>query len=87
MMSFSALDTNNDGQISRAEWDSHMGARSGARDGAASGGATGNPATTDRTPASSPTGVTAGPGTVSPRTGPGSATATTPDTSGHGKPK
>jgi hypothetical protein len=69
---FSTVDTNGDGQISRAEWDAHH------RAGAASGGAT---------TGSSTTGATAGPGEASNRTGTGSDTATTPSTSGTGKPK
>lgn len=72
---FSTLDTNGDGQISRAEWDAHH------RAGAASGGAT------TGSSSSSTTGTTAGPGEASNRTGTGSATATTPSTSGEGKAK
>jgi hypothetical protein len=81
---FNTMDRDSDGRISRAEWDDHY-----RRGGSAAAGGTSpaNPATTDRTPASAPTGATAGPGTVSPRTGPGSATATQPSTSGHGKPQ
>jgi len=76
---FSTLDTNGDGQISRAEWDAHH------RAGAASGGASTGAATGST--GSSTTGTTAGPGSASPRTGTGSDTATTPSTSGEGKAK
>lgn len=78
---FSTLDANGDGQISQAEWDAHY--RTGASSGASTG--TGAPATTGST--SAPTGTTAGPGTASPRTGPGLDTATSPGTTGHGTPK
>lgn len=70
---FSAIDKNGDGQISRAEWEAYQ--RSA---GAASGGATSSSGT-------GKTGTTADPGESSPRTAPGSATATKPDTSGTGK--
>lgn len=82
---FSRMDRDRDGHVSRMEWDDHYRDRG---DAGASGGASasGERFTTDRTPASLPRGTTAGPGTVSPRTGPGSATATQPDTSGHGTP-
>jgi hypothetical protein len=68
--SFSMIDKNNDGQISRAEWDAYFRSDSS---GAAAGGGTGT------------TGTTAGPGEASPRTAPSSDTATTPSTSGTGK--
>lgn len=48
-------------------------ATTGSTAGSASGGAT--------------TGTTAGPGSVSKETAPSAATATSPDTTGHGKPK
>jgi hypothetical protein len=86
---FRDLDRDRSGSISRTEWDDYYRSRPAAGS-AATGGTSGirdNPATVDRTPASSPTGVTAGPGTASERTGPGSATATQPSTSGHGTPK
>src|SRR5688500_9152818 len=73
---FSTLDTNGDGQISRAEWDAHYRMSGAAGSTGASGGAT--PGSTG----SSTTGTTAGPGSASPRTGTGSDTATTPSTSG-----
>lgn len=86
--SFSAIDTNNDGLISRSEWGTYSrSAAAQSSDSSSSGGSSGNAATTDHTPASDPTGTTAGPGSVSPRTGPGAATATQPSTSGHGKAK
>lgn len=68
---FAAIDKNGDGMISRAEWDAYQKSA-----GAAAGGATS---------ARGKTGTTAGPGEASPRTAPGSATATKPDTSGTGK--
>lgn len=76
---FTTIDANKDGNISRAEWDRHMraGADSSPQAPSATSGAT----------TGAQTGVTAGPGTVSPRVGTGSATATRPDTSGHGTPK
>src|SRR5262245_13740671 len=70
---FNAIDKNHDGQISRAEWDAYM-----RSSGSATGGAT-------TSSGSGTTGAAAGPG-PSNRTAPGSATATTPDTSGTGKP-
>ena|SRR5687768_293180 len=86
---FQDLDRDRSGSISRAEWDDHYRSRGAAGSAAAGGSAAtrDNPATVDRTPASSPTGTTAGPGSTSERTGPGSATATQPSTSGHGKPR
>jgi hypothetical protein len=79
--SFSAIDKNGDGNISRAEWDAYQ--RSA---GAASGGATTSPSGSATTSSGSgKTGTTAGPGEASPRTAPGSASATKPDTSGQGK--
>jgi hypothetical protein len=72
---FSAIDKNNDGQISRAEWDAHYRSGSAAAGGAAAGGAT--------TPGK--TGTTAGPGESSPKTAPSSDTATSPSTGGTGK--
>lgn len=94
---FQDLDRDRNGNISRTEWDDYYRSRPAAGS-AAAGGTSGipsagsasrgdNPATVDRTPASEPTGVTAGPGTTSERTGPGSATATQPSTSGHGNPR
>jgi hypothetical protein len=82
---FSAMDTNGDGMISRAEWDAaHK--RSGS---AASGGATAAPAApagaATAPAARGKTGTTAGPGEASPRTAPSSDTATSPSTSGAGK--
>jgi len=73
-LSFSELDKDNDGKLSAAElraWRDPMGASPG--EAAAGSGST--------------TGTTAGPGEASPRTGPGSDTATTPSTSGTGKAK
>lgn len=67
---FSMIDKNNDGQISRSEWDAYFRSDSS---GAAAGGGTGT------------TGTTAGPGEASPRTAPSSDTATSPSTSGTGK--
>lgn len=84
-MDFNTLDKNRDGNISRAEWDAHHRAAAGGGTGATTPSGIG--ATGDRTPSSAPTGTTAGPGTVSPRTGTGSATATQPGISGHGTPK
>lgn len=78
---FSRMDRDHDGRVSRQEWDDHY---RGAR-GASSGGTYGP--STDRTPASEPRGTTGGPGAATARTGPGSATATKPDTSGHGTPQ
>lgn len=80
---FSAMDTNHDGMISRAEWDAaHRGA-------AASGGSTAAPAAPAGAAAApaarGKTGTTAGPGEASPRTAPSSDTATSPSTSGTGK--
>jgi hypothetical protein len=81
---FSAMDTNHDGMISRAEWDAHH--RSGS---AASGGSTAAPAAPAGAAAApaarGKTGTTAGPGEASPRTAPSSDTATSPSTSGAGK--
>jgi hypothetical protein len=84
MPSFSELDKNNDGQISRAEWDAYY--RAGS---AASGGATTAPvAPAPITPSgSSTTGATAGPDSASNKTAPSSDTATSPSTSGQGKPR
>ena len=78
---FSAMDRNGDGQISRAEWDAHYRAGSSSGSMGASGGATTGAS------GSSTTGATAGPGSASNKTGPGSDTATTPGTSGQGKPR
>jgi hypothetical protein len=78
---FSALDKNNDGMISRSEWDAHY--KSGS---AATGGATTAPSGAVGTPPGQ-TGATAGPGSASPRTAPSSDTATSPGTSGQGKPQ
>jgi hypothetical protein len=81
--SFSELDKNNDGQISRAEWDAYY--RAGS---AASGGATIAPAPAPVSPSgSSVTGTTAGPDSASNKTAPSSDTATSPSTSGQGKPQ
>lgn len=77
---FSAIDKNSDGQISRAEWDAYH--RSGS---AATGGATTAPSAVGTPPGQ--TGTTAGPGSASPRTAPSSDTATSPGTSGQGKPQ
>ena len=82
---FTTMDRDSDGRISRAEWDEHYG--SAAAGGTSRGEASGNRATTDRTPASEPRGTTGGSGAVSNRTRSGSATATKPDTSGHGTPQ
>jgi len=78
---FSAMDTNHDGMISRAEWDAAH--RSGS---SASGGSTKSPSGAAAAPAArGKTGTTAGPGETSPRTAPSSDTATSPSTSGTGK--
>jgi hypothetical protein len=80
---FSTADTNHDGQVSRAEWDAHF--RSGS---AASGGATTAPSGAVVSPSGSgKTGATAGPDSASNRTAPSSDTATSPSTSGQGKPR
>jgi hypothetical protein len=79
--SFSEVDKNNDGQISRAEWDAYF--RAGS---AASGGATTAPAPVSPG-GSSVTGATAGPDSASNKTAPSSDTSTSPSTSGQGKPQ
>jgi hypothetical protein len=77
---FSAMDTNHDGMISRAEWDAHH------RGASASGGSTAAPAGAATAPAArGKTGSTAGPGEAAPRTAPSSDSATSPSTSGTGK--
>ena len=65
--------------LSRAEWDAYQ------RSGAASGGASSSSRGASSSSGAGKTGTTAGPGETSPRTAPGSATATQPDTSGTGK--
>ena len=81
--SFSEVDKNNDGQISRAEWDAYF--RAGS---AASGGATTVPSPAPISPGGSgATGATAGPDAASNKTAPSSDTSTSPSTSGQGKPK
>lgn len=84
---FTAMDRDSDGQISRTEWDDHYGSAAAGASARGVDEADDNRATTDRTPASEPRGTTGGTGAASSRTGPGSATATQPDTSGHGVPK
>jgi len=80
---FSAMDTNHDGMISRAEWDAHH------RGAAASGGSTAAPAApagaATAPAARGKTGTTAGPGEASSRAAPSSDTATSGSTSGTGK--
>lgn len=71
VVQFSDLDQNRDGLISQTEWNAYAASASSASVGTTS----------------TQTGVTAGPGSVSPRTAPSAATATSPSTSGHGKPK
>jgi len=81
---FSQLDTNRDGHISRAEWDHAV--RPGREgDNVRRSASSGPSILEERAPASSPMGVTAGPGMASPRTAAGSATATKPGTSGFGR--
>jgi hypothetical protein len=81
--SFSEVDKDNDGQISRAEWDAYF--RSGS---ATSGGSTTSPSTGAVSPSGSgTTGTTAGPDAASNKTAPSSDTATSPSTSGQGKPE
>lgn len=83
---FQDLDRDRSGAVSRTEWlDYYASSASGSATAGGTGGMRDNPATVDRTPASSTTGTTAGPGAASERTGSGSATATQPSTSGHGK--